>query len=92
MRKSLVSIRDVSEITGLDQTVVREYAVSAANAGSFCQHNARVARAFGRTDHERLFRTLHALLSDIGHLPRNQVGTPFQWHKNRLARGIILSL
>lgn len=91
VRKSTVSIRDVSEITGLDSTVAREYAVSAADAGSFCQHNARVAHSFGRIDHERLFRTLHALLSSLAH-SKHKTAKALLWHRDRLARGIILSL
>lgn len=87
----MVSIRDVSEITGLDQSVAREYAVSALDASSFCQYNAKVARAFGRTDHERLFRTLQALLWDAGESP-DKLNTALQWHKNQLARSIIFSL
>ena len=86
----MVTIRDVSEITGLDQTVAREYAVAATDAGSFCQYNARVARMFGRTDHERLFRTLHALLCDTGMSGKMNEG--LLWYEDRLAQGIIRSL
>lgn len=87
----MVSIRDVSDITGLDQTVALEYAVSAPDAGSFCLYNAKVARSFGRIDHERLFRTLQALLWDAGESPQ-KINTTLQWRRNRLARCIIFSL
>ncbi|KAF8581466.1 hypothetical protein K439DRAFT_1636189 [Ramaria rubella] len=87
MRKSMVSIRDVSEIAGLDKAIAHEYAVSAIDAGSFCQYNAEIARAFGRADHERVFKTLRSLWGDVGRPPKH--GS--QWHKSRLGRNIILS-
>jgi len=93
-QKSVVSIRDVSDITGLDRVVAQEYAVSGTDAGAFCQYNARIAHAFGRFDHERVFKTLHALLDTRrpSELSAQEMYTTLQWHRNRVARAIIHSL
>ena len=89
-----MSIQDVSDIAGLDRAVAQEYAVSGTDAGAFCKYNARIAHAFGRFDHERVFKTLHALLDTRrpSKLSAQEMYTTLQWHRNRIARSIILSL
>ncbi|KAF8528467.1 hypothetical protein BU17DRAFT_80840 [Hysterangium stoloniferum] len=88
---SRIVIRDVSTITGIDQTVAEEYAVFASEPGSYCKHNAEIAQAFGRTDHERIFKTLQALLGDKRRNPTNKDSGIFHWQTDRLCSKIIYS-
>ncbi|KIJ56276.1 hypothetical protein M422DRAFT_219410 [Sphaerobolus stellatus SS14] len=94
VRKSRVIIRDVSEITGLDRVIAQEYLLSANDPGTFCHHNASVARAFGRVDHERVFTTLYALLGDTKELNETsepQRTTALDWRRNNLSKKIIFT-
>ncbi|GJJ13063.1 hypothetical protein Clacol_007312 [Clathrus columnatus] len=92
VRKSRVSIRDLTDVTGLDPFVARSYVVSAANATSFCLQNAEIAKSLNRTDHERMFRTLASLVEITpisSDLTSNR--TCNGWWNDYLGRSIIIS-
>lgn len=91
IRKSLVSIRDLADVTGLDTYVAKSYAVSGADPTSFCLKNANIAKSLNRTDHERIFRTLGALL-ETSPLTGDSKGIRKYWRRDHLGRSIISSL
>ncbi|KAK7061016.1 hypothetical protein VNI00_000751 [Paramarasmius palmivorus] len=62
-RRSTVVITSTLTIAGSDKTVASDYIFLAPNASSLCDQNATFARLHGRYDHERIFRTLGAILS-----------------------------
>uniref|UniRef100_A0A0W0FZ82 Uncharacterized protein n=1 Tax=Moniliophthora roreri TaxID=221103 RepID=A0A0W0FZ82_MONRR len=61
-RRSTVVISNTSPIAGCDKIVAVDYIFLAPDILDLCDQNANFARAHGRYDHERIFRTLGALL------------------------------
>jgi hypothetical protein len=82
----------VSSITGIDQTVAEEYAVSATEPGSYCRQNAEIAHAFGRIDHERIFKTLQAILGDQRRDSKTKDPGIFRWQNDPFCSKIIYCL
>ncbi|KAF9266957.1 hypothetical protein L218DRAFT_857464 [Marasmius fiardii PR-910] len=61
-RRSTVIISNTSSIAGSDKTVAEDYIFQASEIPILCDQNASFARLHGRYDHERIFKTLGALL------------------------------
>ncbi|KAJ3761584.1 hypothetical protein EV360DRAFT_37518 [Lentinula raphanica] len=65
-RKSQVVIANTTGLVGGDKSVAEDYVFSAgSNLVQMCDSNAIAARLHGRYDHERLFRSIGALLATI---------------------------
>ncbi|KAK1232910.1 hypothetical protein PQX77_003923 [Marasmius sp. AFHP31] len=61
-RRSTVLISRTASRTGSDKTVAGDYIFQASTISDVCNRNADFARSHARFDHERIFRTLGALL------------------------------
>ena len=94
-----VSLKDFSEqlshIGGLDKTLATQYSLAVHDPVALCKRNAPIARRFRRYDHERVWRTLLAV---VGKTVKPRDGSdaqekvqkgPMQWGQNPLARKLL---
>lgn len=63
-RRSSVYIKSTEGVLGIpDMEAAVRYVLQGRDFADICKTNASVARLLGRSDHERVFRTLHVLAS-----------------------------
>lgn len=85
-RRSTVFITNTTNIAGGDRKVALGYIFQSNSLAEICDHNARIARECGRSDHERAFTTLRALFDPTGE------NFDIRWTFDSLALWVIMRL
>lgn len=85
-----VFLLSTTDLAGADKTVAEDYIFTADSLREVCEKNADAAKARGRFDHERAFRTLRTLFR----APQKDKNKwrPQQLSSDELARDVILKL
>lgn len=68
VRRSMMYASNINWLDGPDKKVAVEYVFEADSLVGVCEVNAKVAREYRRYDHERAWKTLLALLQNMGPL------------------------
>ena len=89
-RRSTVFLLSTTDLAGADKAVAEDYIFTADSLRVVCEKNADAAKARGRFDHERVFRTLRTLFR----APQKDENKkrPQQFSSDELARDVILKL
>ncbi|KAL0575974.1 hypothetical protein V5O48_006008 [Marasmius crinis-equi] len=83
-RRSTVLISNTMSLGGSDRAVAGDYVFHASQIPILCDQNAGFANLHGRYDHERIFRTLGALLKTY-----TQADVAQAKHSSFLIKGIV---
>lgn len=64
-RTTIVHIADMTFVVGAHKSLAEEYTLTGSDPTKICAKNAQIARLHFRTDHERVFSSLAAVLKKI---------------------------